>query len=87
MKWKRKEVSLEHLRIFRSAAFVLKSKEKRDKLDAKSVKMYFLGYGTNMFGYMCWNPETKEMVRSKNVVFLETEVYKHMATTSGEIRT
>ena len=83
--WSGKEANLSHLKVFGCAAYVLLPKEKRDKLDPKSVKTYFLGYGRNQYGYRCWNPETKEVVRAKNVVFVETDLYKHRQGTSKEV--
>lgn len=80
--WSGNEVDLEHLKVFGCATFVLKSKEKRGKLDPKSLKTFFVGYGKNMFGYRCWNLETREIVRAKNIVFVESELYKHRERTS-----
>lgn len=48
------------------------------------MKTYFLGYGRNMFGYKCWIPETKEVIRAKNVVFVESDLFKHKASSSRE---
>ena len=39
-----------HLRTFGCIAYVHVDPEKRDNLDAKAVKCYFIGYGTDLFG-------------------------------------
>lgn len=52
-------------------------------MDPKSVKTYFVRYRRNEFGYRCWNPETKHIVRAKNIVFVESDLYKHRASTSA----
>ncbi|XP_069154482.1 uncharacterized protein [Solanum lycopersicum] len=36
-----------------ATAYVRVVPEKRDKLDAKAVKCYFIGYGSYLFGYRC----------------------------------
>ena len=43
--WTGKELKYSHLRTFDCTAYVHVNPEKRDKLDAKAVKCYFIGYG------------------------------------------
>jgi len=45
------KVDLSFLCTFSCVAYVLIHPKKRDKLDPKSEKCYFLGYGTDLFGY------------------------------------
>ena len=48
--WTGKELKYSHLRTFCCTAYVHVDPEKRDKLDAKVVKYYFIGYGSDLFG-------------------------------------
>ena len=45
--WTRKELKYSHLWTFGCTAYVHVDPEKRDKLDAKAVKCYFIGYGSD----------------------------------------
>jgi hypothetical protein len=49
----------------------------RSKLDAKSRKCYFIGYGVDKFGYKLWDIENHKFIRSRNVVFNEKVLYKN----------
>ena len=48
----------------------------RDKLDAKSQKCTFIGYGGDEFGYRFWDDKNKKTIRSMDVVFDEKVMYK-----------
>ena len=49
--WSGKQVKLSHLRIFGCMSYVHISDHVRNKLDAKSHKCTFIGYGIDEFGY------------------------------------
>ena len=49
--WTGKDVSYQHLKVFRCLAYVHVTKDKRAKLDPKSRPWIFLGYGDDEFGY------------------------------------
>jgi len=49
--WSGKEVILLHLRVFDCMSYVHISEHVRDKLDAKSQKCTFIGYGIDEFSY------------------------------------
>jgi hypothetical protein len=40
-------------------------------LDIKDEKCIFIGYKDGLKGYKLWNPETKKVVYSRDVVFRE----------------
>ena len=35
--------------------------KKRDKLDAKAMKCYFIGYGSDLFGYRFWDDKNRKI--------------------------
>jgi hypothetical protein len=69
--WTGKEPSLTHLKVFGCDAYVHVLKENRSKLDKKAKKCIFIGYKDGLKGYKLWNPETKKVVYSRDVVFRE----------------
>jgi len=58
------------------------SDQGRNKLDPKSKKCTFIGYGEDEFGYRLWDDENKKMVRSRDVIFNESVMYKDMHNTT-----
>ncbi|XP_047268802.1 uncharacterized protein LOC107871373 isoform X1 [Capsicum annuum] len=72
--WTYKEVSYSHLKVFGCRAFAHVPKEQRTKLDDKSVPCIFIGYGDEEFRYRLWDPVKKKVIRSRDVVFRESEV-------------
>jgi hypothetical protein len=69
--WTGKEPSLTHLKVFGCDAYVHVPKENRSKLDKKAEKCIFIGYKDGLKGYKLWNPETKKVMYSRDVVFRE----------------
>ena len=67
--WIGKFVSFEHLRVFGCMAFVHVPRDKRSKHDNKTKQCIFLGYSNEKFGYMLWDPTTKKIIRSRDVLF------------------
>ena len=47
------------------------------KLDAKAVKCYFIGYGSNMFGNRFWDDKNRKILRHYDVTFDENVLYKN----------
>ncbi len=69
--WSGRKLDVSHLRVFGYKAFAHVPDEKRTKLESKSMPCVFLGYdkGTKAYRLMC--VETKRIVKSRNVVFIE----------------
>ena len=74
--WTGKELKYSHLRTFGCTAYVHVDPEKRDKLGAKTVKCYFIGYDSNMFGYKFWDGKNRKFLRHCDVTFDENVLYK-----------
>ena len=76
--WNGKKPSLSHLRVFGCDAYVHVPKEKQTNLDSKYEKCIFIGYKDGLKGYKLWNPATRKVVYSRDVVFREVKyVIKH----------
>jgi hypothetical protein len=69
--WLGKKPLMEHLKVFGFYAFVHVPKEKRSTLDKKEVKCIFIGYKEGMKGYKIWDPASRRIVYSCDVVFKE----------------
>ena len=70
-----KKVNYSFLKTFGCEAFVHVDKENRTKLDAKSWKCTFIGYGIYDYGYRLWDFENMKMIRSRDVIFNENVMY------------
>jgi hypothetical protein len=75
--WSGNEVNLSHLKVFGCVSYVYIESNARSKLDAKSRKCYFIGYGDEAFGYRFWDDQNRKIIRSRNVTFNEMVVYKN----------
>lgn len=74
--WSGKEVSLSHLKVFGCVSYVLIDSDRRDKLDPNAIKCFFIGYGSDMYGYRFWDEQNRKIIRSRNVTFNESVLYK-----------
>ena len=66
-----KKPDLSHLKVFGCLAYVHIPDELRSKLDPKAEKCVFIGYSLEQKGYHCYNPLTREIRVSRDVVFDE----------------
>jgi hypothetical protein len=66
-----KKPNVSHLRVFGYIAYVHVHEEKRSKLDPKAEKCIFIGYSSKQKGYRCFNPSTRKLQVSRDVVFDE----------------
>ena len=64
------------MRTFGCEAFVHIDKENQTKLEAKSKKCTFIGYGVDDFGYHLWDYENNKIIGSRDVVFNENVMYE-----------
>ncbi|KAE8735860.1 Cytochrome P450 90B1 [Hibiscus syriacus] len=78
--WSKKEINLSHLRVFGCISYVHIDSAERSKLDAKSNKCAFVGYGGDEFGYRFWDYENRKIIRSRDVIFNENVMYKDRST-------
>ena len=69
--WYDEKPDVSHLKVFGCNAFVHVPDQKRSKLDKKSMHCIFVGYPFDCKGYKLYNAETKQMIRSRDVIFLE----------------
>jgi hypothetical protein len=61
------------LRVFGCPAYVHVD---NGKLEPRTVKYIFVGYKSGVKGFKLWNPETKKMLVSRNVVFNEAAMLR-----------
>ena len=73
-----------HLKVFGSLCYVHVPTETRQKLDAKSVKGVFVGYAVCEKGYRVFDPFTKKLVLSRDVVFDESMTWNWKAQTDTQ---
>ena len=71
--WTSLKPTVNHFRIFGCDTFVHIPKDERHKLDSKSKKCIFLGYGEQTKGYRLYDPEKKRILYSRDVKFNEKE--------------
>ena len=71
--WAGRSVSYQHLRVFGCLAYVHVAKDQRSKLDNKSKPCIFLGYSEDEFGYRMWDLLDKNVIRSRDIIFMEDE--------------
>ena len=62
---------MSHLKVFGCIAYVHVPDELHRKLDPKAEKCIFVGYSLEQKGYRCYNPITRELRISRDVVFDE----------------
>lgn len=67
--WTSKKPTLSHTKTFGSTAYTFIPDVKRQKLDAKSKKLIFVGYQDNSNNYRLFDPVTKKIQVSRNVIF------------------
>ena len=74
--WLGKPVDYSSLKIFGCPTYVHVQSRERSKLDSKSRKCVFLDFEKSVKGYRLWDPISKKMVTSKDVIFDEIFMLK-----------
>lgn len=69
--WHGRKPSLAHLRVFGCLAYALMPMQHRRKLENKAVKCSFVGYSSKTKGYRLYHPQTKRILVTRDVVFVE----------------
>jgi hypothetical protein len=70
--WSGTPTDYSHLRVFGCIAY---AHVDNGKLEARAIKCIFLGYISGVKAYKLWNPETKRILMSRNVVFNEAVMF------------
>ena len=73
--WSSFKPSVAHLRVFGCIAYAKIPEARRTKLDDKGERCIFLGYGDRIMGYKLYNPITKKVIMSRDVIFEEEEMW------------
>ncbi len=66
-----KKFDVSHLKVFGCITHVHVPNEIRSKLNPKAEKCIFIRYSSEQKGYRCFNPSTRKLRVSKDVVFDE----------------
>jgi hypothetical protein len=74
--WTCHSCDFSNLRIFFCDAYALISKDQRSKLDPRSKKYVFVGYGDGVKGYILWDPTSQKLIIRRYVVFDESSLLK-----------
>jgi transposase InsO family protein len=70
-RWNGEKPSVDHLRIFGCQVYVHVPDQTRNKLAPKAQKGIFVGYPAGTKGYKIFLPNTRQMVSSRDVQFIE----------------
>ena len=74
--WSGRPIIYSSLKIFGCPVYVHVQSEKRSKLDSKLRKCVFLGFEKGVKGYKVWDPISKKMISSRDVIFDEAFMLK-----------
>jgi len=74
--WSGHKPSVTHLQVFGCVAYAKIPNARRTKLDDKSEKCIFVGYCDKRMGYKLYNPITKKVIMSRDVIFKEDKTWQ-----------
>lgn len=83
--WSERRPSIRHLKIFGCLAYAHVPDQLRKKLDDKGEKCIFIGYSDTSKAYKLYNPETKKIVISRDVIFDEYGVWDWSAKEESSV--
>ena len=83
--WSGKEVKFSHLKVFGCVSYVHVDSVARSKLDAKSKICFFISYDDEKFGYRFWDEQNRKIIRSRNVIFNEQDMYKDRSIVMSDV--
>jgi hypothetical protein len=69
--WHHDKPEVSHLRIFGTIAYIHIPKAERRKWESKSLKCYFVGYSLTQKAYRFWDPVSRRIKISRDVIFDE----------------
>ncbi|XP_015158466.1 uncharacterized protein [Solanum tuberosum] len=82
--WSGQRPAVDHFRIFGCIAYAHIPDQKRKKLDDKGEKCIFLGVSDQSKAYKLYNPNTKKILVSRDVVFDENQFWLWNKNAMGE---
>ena len=65
--------NVSNLKVFGCTAYMQIPKELRKRWDAKSKRCIFIGFCVSSNGYRLWDPESRRVYLSRDVIFLEQD--------------
>ncbi|KAE8699518.1 hypothetical protein F3Y22_tig00110577pilonHSYRG00088 [Hibiscus syriacus] len=74
--WIGKPADYSNLHVFGSIVHVMYNSQEISELDPKSRKCKFLGYGDGVKGYRLWDPTTRKVIISRDVIFVEDKLQR-----------
>src|SRR6266498_3007691 len=80
--WSSSPADYSQLRVFGYTAY---AHVDNGKLEPRAIKCIFLGYKSGVKGYKLWNPQTKKVVISRNIIFNESVMLHDNLTTNTPI--
>jgi Reverse transcriptase (RNA-dependent DNA polymerase)/Retrotransposon gag protein/Integrase core domain/Chromo (CHRromatin Organisation MOdifier) domain/GAG-pre-integrase domain len=83
--WRKHKPNITHLRVIWADAYMHIIKSKRSKLDKRAVKLKLIGYCDTKKAYKLWNPTTKSILTSRDVIFDEVIVLNSLTEISNTI--
>ncbi|KAL5852379.1 hypothetical protein ACOSQ3_007497 [Xanthoceras sorbifolium] len=75
--WTGKPPDYSNLYPFGCPAYVMYNAQERSKLDPKSRRCIFLGYADGVKGYRLWDPTTRKVIVSRDVIFVEDQLLQN----------
>ncbi|KAF7112891.1 hypothetical protein RHSIM_RhsimUnG0182300 [Rhododendron simsii] len=82
--WSGQRPAVDHFRIFGCVAYAHIPDQKRKKLDDKGEKCIFLGVSDQSKAYKLYNPITKKILISRDVIFDEAQTWPWNTNVVGE---